>query len=402
MLKYFKGRSIVYVLRFLAVSPLALIFWIIIEITNIFRPVFIVGLSYKGRLTQYMVPMELHLRNANQLKKKYVMIFVMPAATPNEAVRTVYRRYSIIIDSHFPNFIRRTFSILAELSKSRFTPELPTWNTLWTQKPATELLNDEIEFGENLKEKLGIPSAAQYVCLSVKDAAYYASITLERGYGQDLRHEAIDSRNIDIKNYLPAANYLANLGIYIVRMGSIVSAPLPENRPATIIDYAFDHRSELGDLVLYRNCLFELNGTAGSYIFAASANRPIVQCDEYEIDARSQSNHPPRAIVALSLIKESTSGRLLSIREIIKLGKAGQHYGSIRKLGLERRNNSEAEILEAVKELEDLIRGNLTLSPECKLLQAKFFECYDPPLDSLSQPLLIISPSFLRKYQDLL
>ena len=402
MLKYLKGRSIGYVLSFLAVSPLALIFWIAIEITNIFRPVFIVGLSYKGRITQYMVPMELHLRNANQLKEKYIMIFVMPAATPNEAVRTVYRRYSIIVDSHFPNFIRRTFSILAELLKSRFTPELPTWNTLWTQKPATELLDDEIEFGENLKEKLGIPSAAQYVCLSVKDAAYYASITPERGYGQDLRHKAIDSRNVDIKKYLPAANYLANLGIYVVRMGSIVSAPLPENRPAKIIDYAFDHRSELGDLVLYRNCLLELNGTAGSFIFAASANRPIVQCDEYEIDARSQSNHPPRAIVALSLIKESTSGRLLSIREIIKLGKAGQQDGSIRKLGLERRNNSEAEILEAVKELEDLIRGNLTLSPECKLLQAKFFECYDPPLDPLSQPLLIISPSFLRKYQDLL
>ncbi len=402
MLKYFKGRSIVYVLRFLAVSPLALVFWIIIEITDIFRPVFIVGLSYKGRITQYMVPMELHLRNANQLNKKYTMIFVMPAATPNEAVRTVYRRYSIIIDSHFPNFIRRTFSILAELLKSRFTPELPTWNTLWTQKPATELLDDEIEFGENLRKELGIPSAAQYVCLSVKDAAYYASITPERGYGQDLRHKAIDSRNVDIKKYLPAANYLANLGIYVVRMGSIVSAPLPENRPAKIIDYAFDHRSELGDLVLYRNCLLELNGTAGSFIFAASANRPIVQCDEYEIDARSQSNHPPRAIVALSLIKESTSGRLLSIREIIKLGKAGQHNGSIRKLGLERRNNSEAEILEAVKELEDLIRGNLTLSPEFKLLQAKFFECYDPPLDPLSQPLLIISPSFLRKYQDLL
>ena len=92
MLKYFKGRSIVYVLRFLAVSPLALVFWIAIEIANVFRPVFIVGLSYKGRITHYMRPMELHLRNANQLNKKYIMIFVMPAATPNEAVRTVYRR----------------------------------------------------------------------------------------------------------------------------------------------------------------------------------------------------------------------------------------------------------------------------------------------------------------------
>ena len=98
MLKYFKGRSFGYIFRFVLAAPLALLIWLCIEVISIFRPVFIVGLSYKGRLTQYMVPMELHLRNANQLKKKYTMIFVMPAATPNEAVRTIYRRYALIID----------------------------------------------------------------------------------------------------------------------------------------------------------------------------------------------------------------------------------------------------------------------------------------------------------------
>jgi hypothetical protein len=101
MLKFFKGRSIGYIIKHVAVLPLVLLVWLAIELVNFFRPVFIVGLSYKGRITQYIRPMELHLRNANQLNGKYLMIFVMPAATPNEAVRTVYRRYSIIVDSHF-------------------------------------------------------------------------------------------------------------------------------------------------------------------------------------------------------------------------------------------------------------------------------------------------------------
>jgi putative glycosyltransferase (TIGR04372 family) len=402
MLKYFKGRSVGYVVKHMAVLPFALLVWLAIEIMNLFRPVFIVGLSYKSRITHYMVPMELHLRNANQLNKKYLMIFVMPAATPNEAVRTVYRRYSIIIDSHFPNFMRRTFSILAELLKSRYNPELPTGNKLWILKPATALSDNEIQFGEDLKKKLGIPKGSKYVCLSVKDGSYYLTITPDKGFGQDLRHQAIDSRNVNIENYLAAATYLANKGIFVVRMGSVVSAPLPKNRHEKIIDYAFEHRSELGDIALYRNCLFELNGTAGSFIFAASANRPIVQCDEYEIDAISQSNHPPRAILALSLIKESTTGRYLSVREIIKLGKVGQHYGSISQFGLERRNNSATEILEAVRELENLILDDSTPSPEIKLLQISFYKCYEPPLDPLSQSLATISPSFLRKYQDLL
>ncbi len=86
MLKYFRGRSFGYIFRFVLAAPLALLIWLVIEIVNIFRPVYIVGLSYKGRITQYMAPMELHLRQANQTKKSYLMIFVMPAKTPNEAV----------------------------------------------------------------------------------------------------------------------------------------------------------------------------------------------------------------------------------------------------------------------------------------------------------------------------
>ena len=405
MLKYLKGRSIGYVLSFLAVSPLALIFWIAIEITNILRPVFIVGLSYKGRITHYMRPMELHLRNANQLNKKYIMFFVMPAATPNEAVRTVYRRYSIIVDSHFPNFIRRAFSILAELLKFRFTPELPGWQDLWQLEPATTLTDDELKFGDELCQKLGIPKDAQYVCLGVKEAAYYASITPEKGYGQDLRHEAIDSRNVDIKNYLQAATHLANIGIYVVRVGSVVNSPLPKDRHPMIIDYSTTNRSELGDIVLGANCRFFICGASGSYSFAAIWNRPIAYADHYFENDNSSSkirlDQLPNSIL-ISRLYSDQNNELLSFNKIINLNTLLLDDQTLRSLKVSPISNSPDEILELVSEMNLRLDCSFDTSSDNDDLQDKFYNCFNPPIRWREYPLMRVSGSFLRKYQDLL
>ncbi len=403
MLKYLKGRSIGYILSFLAISPLALIFWIIIEITNIFRPVFIVGLSYKGRITQYMVPMELHLRNANQLKEKYIMIFVMPAATPNEAVRTVYKRYSVIIDSHFQDFIRRTFSILSELLKSRFTPELPGWQDLWQLEPATTLTDDELKFGEDLRQKLGIPKDAQYVCLGVKEAAYYVSITPEKGYGQDMRRQANDSRNVNIENYLPAATHLANLGIYVVRVGSVVNSPLPKDRHPMIIDYSTTNRSELGDIVLGANCKFCLTGAGGVWVFSAIRNKPVAYCDQYELgyecDMLTQGAH---ALWSMRTLRNIQTSKLVPFSEMALGGQKWADDELLAELGLEPIANTPDEILNAAIEMNDWIDGKLELSEHDEELQTKFYNCYPPETRLEKNPQVRISPSFLRKYQDLL
>lgn len=403
MLKYFKGRSIGYILRFLAISPLALLVWIVIEIINIFRPVFIVGLSYKGRITQYMLLMELHLRNANQLSKKYIMIFVMPAGTPNEAVRTVYRRYSIIIDAHFPNFIKRAFSILAELLKSRLTPELPGWQDLWQLEPATSLTDEELKFGDELRQQLGIPKDAQYVCLGVKEAAYYASITPEKGYGQDLRNQANDSRNVNIENYMLAATHLANLGIYVVRVGSVVNAPLPSDRHPMIIDYSTTNRSELGDIVLGVNCKFCLTGAGGVWIFSAVQNKPVACCDTYELgfknDMLAQGAH---ALWSMRTLRNIQTSKLVPFSEMALGGQKWADDELLAELGLEPIANTPDEILNAAIEMNDWIDGKLELSEHDEELQTKFYNCYPPETRLAKNPQVRISPSFLRKYQDLL
>jgi putative glycosyltransferase (TIGR04372 family) len=350
-----------------------------------------------------MAPMELHLRNANQLNKKYIMIFVMPAATPNEAVRTVYRRYSIIIDSHFPNFMRRPFSILAELLKNRFTPELLNSQHLWQLEPATTLSTDELKFGEELLEKLGIPKGTQYVCLGVKESAYYASITPDRGYGQDLRRQATDSRNVDIENYLLAATYLANQGIYVVRVGSVVGAPLPKDRHPMIIDYATTHRSELGDITLGAKCKFCLSGAGGIWIFPTTQNRPVVYCDLYEFgyenDVLSQGSH---TIWTPRTLRNHEPNSSVPFYKIALGGQKWAIDSLLNSLGYEPVPNTPEEILNATIEMNDWIDGKLELSEYDEELQSKFYNCYPPETRKAKNPLVKVSPSFLRKYKDLL
>ena len=403
MLKYFRGRSFGYIFRFVLITPLVLLIWFCIEIINIFIPIYIVGLSNKGRITQYMRPMELHLRNANQLNKKYKMIFVMPAATPNEAVRTVYRRYSIIIDSHFPRIIRSVFGAISVLLKHRFTPELTDLPHLWKLKPATTLTDDELKFGYELRQSLGIPKDAQYVCLGLREAAYYQTITLQSGYGQDFSHQAEDSRNVDVTNYMIVATHLANLGIYVVRVGLVVSAPLPKDRHKLIIDYATVARSELGDVVLGRGCKFTFCGASGHWIFSACSNISVIYGDCYEFgyhdDITSQGS---KHIWILRLLQNKQKAKLTPFSEMALGGQKWADDKVLASLGLEPIPNTPEEILDAVIEMNDWIDGKLELSDFDEELQTKFYNCYPPETRLEKNPLVRISPSFLRKYQDLL
>ena len=403
MLKYFRGRSFGYLFRFVLAAPLALVVWLWIEIINIFRPVYIVGLSYKGRITQYMAPMELHLRQANQTEKKYLMIFVMPAATPNESVRTIYRRYALIIDSHFPKIVRSAFGLLAVLMKRRFTPQLSQHKLLWQLDPATELNKVEIEFGKNLISQLGIPDGKQYVCFGMKESAYYASITPEFGYGQDVRHQANDSRNVDFTNYMMAATELANLGIYVIRMGSVVTTPLPLERHKLIIDYATDARSELGDVILGRGCKFSFSGASGHWILSTCLNIPVIYTDQYEFgycnDMLSQGS---QSLWTVRVLRDQHTFKSVMFREMAVGGKKWADDKILTSLGLEPIPNTPEEIRDAVIEMNDWIDGKLELSDFDEELQTKFYNCYPPETRLEKNPLVRISPSFLRKYQDLL
>lgn len=402
MVKYFKGQNFKSVALFALVSPIALLIILSILIINLFRPVYVVGLSNKGRITPYMRVMELHLRNANRCGRNYVMIFVCPGLTPNNAARDLYCRQSIIIDSRYPTFIRKSFAITVEVLQFRFTPKLPLLRILWNCDPATTLTPHEIQFKNDLLNQLGIPRDAEFVCLGVKESSYYASITKENGYGQDLSHQAEDSRNVEISNYLDAANFLANQGIYVVRVGSVVNSPLPSDRHPMIKDYATTHRSELGDVVLGANCKFSIIGSSGFWIFAAAFNKPMVICDVYEWgyvnDLRDLAK---MALFSLRLLR-NRDNVLVPFKEIAFGGSKLSDDRFLTQLNFEPIPNSPDEITQSVIEMNKWLDETLEFSEEDKYLQSKFQANY--PAHSLlpENESIRISPSFLRKYRSLL
>jgi putative glycosyltransferase (TIGR04372 family) len=289
------------------------------------------------------------------------------------------------------------------LLKRRFTPQLLQHKLLWQLDPATELNKVEIEFGKNLISQLGIPDGKQYVCLGVKESAYYKSITPEAGYGQDLSHQAIDSRNVDIANYMLAANYLANLGIYVVRVGSVVGAALPTDRHPLIIDYATEARSEFGDVYLGASCKFLIVAATGIWVFGAAQNRPIVNSDQYELGYKHDMlRQGLPSLWMLRPLKRIENTHLVRFSEMAAGGQKWADDKVLASLGLEPIPNTPEEILAAVAEMNDWIDGKLELSDFDEELQTKFYNCYPPETRLEKNPRVRISPSFLRKYQDLL
>ncbi|MDA3005002.1 MAG: TIGR04372 family glycosyltransferase, partial [Actinomycetota bacterium] len=180
-------------------------------------------------------------------------------------------------------------------------------------------------------------------------------------------------------------------------------APLPSDRHPMIIDYSTTNRSELGDIVLGVNCKFCLTGAGGVWVFLAIQNKPVAYCDQYELgykrDMLTQGAH---TLWSLRTLRNIQTSKLVPFSEMALGGQKWADDELLAELGLEPIANTPAEILDAAIEMNDWIDGKLELSEHDEELQTRFYNCYPPETRHEKNPLVRISPSFLRKYQDLL
>jgi putative glycosyltransferase (TIGR04372 family) len=93
-----------------------------------------------------------------------------------------------------------------------------------------------------------------FVCLLVRDEKYLEQDPLH-GIGIPQGGWSYhDYRNSDINTYLPAIQWLAAQGVWVIRMGKLMTKPLPTGMDH-VIDYAFDpDKSDLLDIWLFANC----------------------------------------------------------------------------------------------------------------------------------------------------
>lgn len=95
-----------------------------------------------------------------------------------------------------------------------------------------------------------------FVCLLVRDDEFLANYP-RHGNGSLRSREAWsyhDYRNSNIDTYLPAIRWLAEQGVWVIRMGKLMAKPLSDEM-VCVIDYAFDEgKSDLLDIWLLANC----------------------------------------------------------------------------------------------------------------------------------------------------
>jgi putative glycosyltransferase (TIGR04372 family) len=116
-----------------------------------------------------------------------------------------------------------------------------------------------------------------YVCIHDRSSHYLASKFPDNNFSYH------DYRDCNIENYLKAANWLTSKGVYVVRMGELVSSPLKTENPM-IIDYATKYRTDFGDAFLPGNCDFFLGNTAGLFLVSTIMSRPVAAANFVPFD----------------------------------------------------------------------------------------------------------------------
>jgi putative glycosyltransferase (TIGR04372 family) len=196
--------------------------------------------------------------------------------------------------------------------------------------------------GDEIKERMGIPRDAEYVCLHVRDLGFYA------GSFYSVRD---DYRCADIKDYRKMVESLNRRGVWVVRMGDPLMKPAPFISDK-FIDYPFSpYKSELMDLYLMEHCKFFVGTDSGPNAVAWMFQKNIVF-----VNLTDWTEAIPIFHGNLSLLKYYYSisrERFLSIRELLE-----EPYYISRLFSPSRSNydyivveNSEEEIDVVVEEM---------------------------------------------------
>ena len=91
---------------------------------------------------------------------------------------------------------------------------------------------------------MGIADEDWYVCLASRDLKYLNTWSPN---DRELFKRTVH-RDCAIETFREAATEITNRGGFAVRMGHMVEQPFPPDGNDHIIDYAYEHRSDFGDI----------------------------------------------------------------------------------------------------------------------------------------------------------
>lgn len=231
-----------------------------------------------------------------------------------------------------------------------------------------QFTSEEEKKGEAGLRAMGISPGVPFVCLIVRDSAY-----LDAHQPKDWSYH--NYRDSDIRNYVLAAEALADRGYFVIRMGAKVCESLPSKHPR-VIDYAKNgQRSDFMDVYLGAKCVFCISTGTGFDAVPKIFRRPIVYVNMVPVGyLQTFREH------SIGIVKQHFSlqlGRNLTLTEIFKQGlNLALQTSEYEQAKIKLVENTSEEICDAVIELEQRQRGTWSEAQGDAHLQGKFRDIY--------------------------
>ena len=252
--------------------------------------------------------------------------------------------------------------------------------------------------------ELGVPDNKDWICIHNRDSQYLEKV-MPNDYPKNIGSWSYHNhRDFSINTLKDSAEFFANKGLYVFRIGTYVKEKLTSNNKR-VIDYANSPlRSDLMDVFLLSKCKFLLSGDAGVTVFPMVFNKSL-----YGVNISSTQIHDLRfcrySLLIFKRIQDISTGKLLSIREILQSKFAYTTSAhTFEENGVKPVSNTSEEIMLYAKEINKQINGEKFENSEDLEIQKNFWSIYKKFVDKkkLNHIFPKISPSFLKNNQDLL
>jgi putative glycosyltransferase (TIGR04372 family) len=217
-----------------------------------------------------------------------------------------------------------------------------------------------------------------FVCLLVRDSSYLDNYcpntdlppSTDEGIQYHPKHgygwSHLNFRDSDIATYVSAAEWLADQGVWVFRMGKIMATPIPTNHHR-IIDYAFHpKKSDFLDIWLFAHCSLCISTGTGVDAVSAFYQRPILYLNYIPLIrllSWADATHVPKTLVW------QKTGIPLTLKEQFKINT--NYYD---RFGITIINMSSKEIRESVQEQWQRLQGTWVDTDEDIRRQQKFWE----------------------------
>lgn len=269
-----------------------------------------------------------------------------------------------------------------ETKTTQFPIQADVNKVLTNTKSSIKFTDLEILEGNKKLYNLGYKPNQVMVCFANRDSSNF-------------NEKIISLRNADISTYKSAVEYLADKNIFNVRMGRKNSHNLNFSKK-NIVDYVFsDLKSDFMDLFIFSKCAFLISTPHGILELATLLRKKRLVINYHSPDRFHWLADDFTPIVLPKKFKCIKNNQYISYREFYEKKLHLYNNNELNSHGYEVVDNSEDEILEAVKEMYESYNNNFKTDLS---KQEKFWNNYEKRFNWRPKKMMISDNFFINNY----